>query len=352
MFEFDGSATGLHQRPLALIGPYDGHAPFNLGEALASRDLDGDGYSDVAASLPAGAAGYVRVYRGSAAGLTTTGRQQLDAYQPEALTFGDVDGDGHPDLVSSSTVDLTNPMGQDFGKVKIFYGRVHGHGLAEHAQTIRGNKLGVEQRLGNTVDSGDIDGDGYDDVVVGANRDRQRGTERFPGSIVVLYGGPHGLLAAHSERIAARQVYSPIHSGDEFGRAVCVKDVTGDGKADVVVGARGVKVTGHYRTGAVLFLRGSAHGLTLAHRQMFTPATPGVPGTAQVQAYFGSAVYLAPVAGDGHRDLIVSAPNASHGALHGGFVVVLRGTRSGLTAHHPGSFGDARAGDQLGQSIK
>ena len=352
VFEFDGSATGLHQQPLGLLGPYDGDEPFNLGAALAARDVNGDGYADLAANLLGADDGNIRVFRGSSTGLSITGEQGLNDYEAESLTFADVNGDGRPDLVAGSTVDLDNPVDSDFGDVMVFDGRSHGNLVTATPHVIRGNQVGVARFLGNAVDSGDVDGDGYDDIVAGASGDLQRGSTKNPGSIVVLYGGPHGLRAVNRDRITAHQVYSSTHSRDEFGAAVSVSDVTGDGKADVAVGAPGIGVAGHPKAGAVFFLRGGAHGLTLVHRQKFTQATAGVPGSAQLRAHFGAAVYLAKVLGDGHRDLVVSAPHASHGAVDGGFVVELRGTSSGLTAHHAASFGDSVAHDELGRSIK
>jgi hypothetical protein len=352
VFEYLGSATGLHQQPLSLVGPYDGDDPFNLGGALATGDADRDGFTDLAVTLFGGDNGDIRFYHGSASGLTQTGEQDLDDSFAAALDFGDVNGDGHPDLIAGSDTDFSNSHDLFYGDVKVF----NGTSLGVHtnpAVSIDGQQVGVRFGLAySSLATGDINGDGFEDVVGGNPIDRQHGTHKLAGSVIVLYGSQHGLRAIHSERIQAAQIYSPTQPSDQFGFAVAVADVNGDGHADVAIGAPGKDVSGVVNAGAVYVLRGTAHGLSTAHPQRFTLSSPGVPGAAHHNGQFGSALYLAQYAGSAARDLVVGASGESQGALHGGYAVRLNGTSHGLTSHHAHGVVDPQAGDHLGVSVR
>ena len=67
-------------------------------------------------------------------------------------------------------------------------------------------------------------------------------------------------------------------------------DFNGDGVADLAVGVPGEDVDGIQDAGAVNVLYGSATGITATGDQLFTQATPGVPGAAEAGDRFGSAV--------------------------------------------------------------
>jgi len=351
VFEYHGSATGLHQVPLFMVGPYDGDEPYNLGDALAAGDPDRDGYSDLATNLLGSDDGNIRLYHGSAGGLTPTGMQALNDYEATTLAFGDLNGDHHSDLIAGSDVDFSNGTDIDYGDVQVFNGTALG--VRQHSTLIDGQQVGVRYGFGSSgLDAGDVDGDGYEDVVAGSHYDTQHGTTKRTGSIVVLYGGPHGVRASHSQRVQAGRVYSNPHNGDQFGGDVAVADVTGDGRDDVVVGAPGKSVAGVLAAGAVYFLAGGAHGLSIAHPQTFTLATPGVPGAPHRRGSFGAAVHLAQHGGDAHLDLLAGAPKESYGGTHhGGYAARLLGTPHGLTTSHAQAAGGSARGDLLGWAV-
>jgi hypothetical protein len=345
-----GSASGLHQQPLTLVGPYDGDEPFFFGSSIAAGDVDHDGFADLAVTIPLETPA-VRVFYGSSAGLQSTGQTDLtDDSDADSVAFGDVDGDGHADLIVGSTFDFTSAHDSDAGSLSVYYGSATGTNTTPHV--IAGTQVGVVSGLGAAVNSADIDHDGIDDVVAGAPTDRQHGTTRNPGSIVVLFGSPHGLHAADSVRVQASSAYSSTHNGDQFGAAVAVADVTGDGHADVVVGAPGKNVDGIVHAGAVYFLAGTGHGVAIAHQDEFDLRSPGVPGTAHRNGQFGAALYLAQLAGSRRLDLLAGAPNESLGAAHGGCAVRLLGTAHGLTGQHAVAYGDSATKDHLGTAVR
>jgi len=338
VFEFDGSSTGLHARPLVITGPYDGDEPYDLGSVLAAADVNGDGRTDLAATLY-GSDFEVQLFRGSSTGLGYSHHQEFNGgFDPTALAFGDVNGDHRPDLVEGDADDFN-----DDGSVHVYLAGSTG-ALSSHPQWIRGNQVGVHHGFGSSVAVADVNQDGFADVVAGASLDG-------PGSIVLLRGAHGGLAASRHQRITEARLVNTVHSHDAFGASVALGKITGDRFPDVVVGAPGDSVGGHAHAGAVYLLRGSATGFVIAHRQHITQATSGVPGSPATGAYFGTTLYVAQLVGTSNADAVIGAPDGSYGAPGGGFAIRLRGATGGLSAVHPMLVCDGNTDDRLGEAV-
>jgi hypothetical protein len=175
--------------------------------------------------------------------MSTTAAQSLRVV-PNAISFNDVNGDHRVDLVSP-----------DWDGVQVFYGT--SSGLDSTAQMLPESSLGVQYDFGTAVATGDVNGDGYPDAVVGAGYDRYVGVRKSGGTIVVLFGGPGGPQAAHRQVVHESQVGANWHDDNGFGAALSVARVDSDHYSDVLVGAPNELVSG-VRAGAAYLLLGSS----------------------------------------------------------------------------------------------
>lgn len=189
---------------------------------------------------------------------------------------------------------------------------------------------------------GDVDGDGYGDVVIGSGK----GTSK----VTVVYGSASG---PSSRRVKTFDQSLPgfpgtQEKGDHVGSCVSVADVTGDGRAEIALGIDGKDVGGLTDAGSFALLHGTASGVTGEGSQVMHQNTSGVPGVAEANDKFGAACALLDVNGDGHRDLAVSstAENASAGA-----VWTLDGTAKGLTTKHAKAFGPGDVGGPVTKAL-
>jgi hypothetical protein len=141
----------------------------------------------------------------------------------------------------------------------------------------------ADDGFGTAVSTGDINGDGYADVVVSAPGE-DVGSAKEAGSVTVLFGSASGLktdsgVKSYTQDTAG--VPGSAESWDRFGSAVGLSDVTRDGKADLVIG-----VDGENSTGGLWTLRGSASGLTTSGAQGITTTAVSLKAGAN----FGSVV--------------------------------------------------------------
>ncbi|HEY1485947.1 MAG TPA: hypothetical protein VGF84_07570 [Micromonosporaceae bacterium] len=145
------------------------------------------------------------------------------------------------------------------------------------------------------------------------------------GAIVVIYGSSAGLNLATAVRFTAAQIHA---DADQIGTTLAVGNFNKDAYDDVAIGAYG---TGG-NEGGVAIMDGSSSGLTLTGRQWFDENSTDVPGTAAPQADFGWALASGDFNADGYADLAVGVPgdDVTRSALAGD-VIVLYGSGSGLT---------------------
>ncbi|MCB9833535.1 MAG: FG-GAP repeat protein [Planctomycetes bacterium] len=229
---------------------------------------------------------------------------------------GDVNGDGHDDLIAGAPND--GETGNGRGSVRVISG-------ADGSDLYLWRGDDDFEAFGFSVAGlGDVNGDGFDDVVVGSPFDFFAGV--MVGSADVYSGSDGSLLHA----------FHGVAQNDQFGYTVAgAGDVDGDGFDDVLVGA----------------YLGNGGGQDSGRVQVFSGATGAVLHSIDglvANEWFGFAVAGAgDVDGDGHADFMASALHASANGNLSGTVRVYSGFGGGLIHAIHGDDPD----DQLGRSL-
>ncbi|MBN1335739.1 MAG: FG-GAP repeat protein [Deltaproteobacteria bacterium] len=290
------------------------------GRSIDTEDLDGDGVPDVlvgasgsdAAGLDAGAVHLVHGPVDGTVGLASAGALLLgEAAGDEAgvsVAAGDLDGDGVLDvMVGASGSDAGET---DAGAVYGVRGPVRGTVDLAFADTVLWGTQ-EDESAGDTLLSADLDGDGRDDLIVGAGDSDASGQEDS-GTVYLVLGpiSEDGSLSEAHGRLTGGG------SGDH-ARSVAVGDLDGDGVLDIVVGAEGADAGGT-GSGTVHLVYGPVSG-TIS----LDSADATFIGEEAVDAAGGS-VALGDHDGDGRPDLLIGARFECSGGKWAGAAYLVR----------------------------
>ncbi|MFJ3624289.1 FG-GAP-like repeat-containing protein [Streptomyces iakyrus] len=108
-------------------------------------------------------------------------------------------------------------------------------------------------------------------------------------------------------------------------------DFNGDGRTDLAIGAPGATVAGQAKAGAVSVVYGSTSGPKTSTRTLLTQNTAGMPGAAEADDAFGSALASADLNTDGYADLLIGTPGEDGSDTNDGTVTIVWGSASGLS---------------------
>jgi hypothetical protein len=306
------------------------------GSSVASAgDVNGDGYDDILIGShnytdPENEEGGAFLWMSTPGGgpngtpqnahWSAFGGQANSSFGYSVAAAGDVNGDGFGDIIVGAP-DYTDGHNWEGGAF-IYFGSETGPSTGP--DWFHGADQVVAHYGVSVASAGDFDGDGYSDVIVGA--DRYDHPTQNEGAAFVYLGSPDGPTTGAPEWFAQGD-QSDCDFGADVGSA---GDVNGDGLSDVIIGAR--------RYNAYAGLEGMAfvwYGAT-------TPPPTGNPTNADWSHfgadygyYFGHDVSSAgDVNGDGYSDIVVSEQRAFGDSLKG-VVHVWYGTTYGLVEGDP-----------------
>lgn len=316
-----------------------------FGFSVAAADVNGDGFADIAVGAPrdgtSGAeAGAAYIYFGAPDnGFDDTPDGELvgaaagDMFGVSLAARGDVDEDGFADVVVGAP--RNDAAGVNAGAAYLFLG---GAG-SSFDSTPDGELLGLAagDELGLPVAVvGDVNGDRFEDIVVGARRDSA--VSKYAGAAYVYFGGS-------SFDGVADGVLRGAAAFDQLGTSVSgAGDVNGDGFADVVVGGPLNDAAASAAGAAYIYLGGP--GATFD-----TTADSTVVG-ARARDVFGSAVAGAgDTNGDGYGDVVVGAPWNDAAGRSAGAVYLFPGATGGVAPAPIGVIRGRASADELGATV-
>lgn len=289
---------------------------------MAKNDINGDGFSDVAVTQRKSSGSKVYIYNGAAAGLSTTASSLISCslnnqFFGYSLSYGDINADGFSDIAVSR---------KGGGVEHVFFGSSTGIASCDVCASECSSLLTITHSnsasyFGASSDlSGDLNGDGFDDLAVGATA---------IGKVYLFQGGVSWAATSLAEADANAVIIEKA-AFDWLGTSMSSSgDFNNDGYDDLAVSAFGAGSSLPH-SGAVYIFNGLSSGI--ASCDMSTGCLPNATITgAHASDYIGSGVGNAgDINGDGYDDLLVGAGLTA--PLFKGYASIFMGSSGGISS--------------------
>jgi len=353
LYVYHGGPTGISTTPTIVIE--SNMTGIQLGYSVANAgDVNGDGFGDIIAGATTYANGQSNegacfVFLGSVAGVSSTPSTILQSnavnhYMGYSVaSAGDINNDGFSDIICGAW--LAPIPGTNGGAAYIFLGNASG------ISTTPVHRLSRDQsgaQFGAAVSgAGDVNGDGFSDIVVGAYRYDFGTASGTDNGVAYIYHGAPGGLAGGGFNPAPTTTLGPTSAaGANFGWSVShAGDVNGDGYSDIVASAYRHNIGGPLEEGVVYIFHGSATGVNT------TPAS--ILESNFANAWFGRSVSTAgDVNGDGYADIVVGAVTYTNGQNLEGAGFLYLGSPSGVPVAPFITYQFNIAGANMGESVR
>ena len=238
-----------------------------------------------------------------------------DLFGYSLQSVSDLNADGIDDLVVGAFSD--NGSGEatplHYGNIHILFLDTDGSLVRSTVEvrddTTNGPDLANSDGFGVSIANiGDFDGNGFDDLAVGARNDDAGGSNR--GAVHILFLDTNGSLASSTVEVRDDTTNGPsLAAGDGFGSSVAnIGDFDGNGFDDLAVGAKNDDAGGA-NSGAVHILFMNTGGSLASSTVEINSSTENGPTLTNNDKFGTSIVNIGDLDGDGVNDLAVGAPN-------------------------------------------
>ena len=306
------------------------------GNAVAYGDINGDGFMDIIigayladpGTTPRTDAGKTYVIFGSSspsitvdldsqsADITVYGRD-ADDNSGYVVASGDVNGDGYCDvIIGAYGADPGDPPRADAGETYVVFGSSSPPStidLSTQSADITVCGAAEGNWSGWAVASGDINGDGCDDIIIGAIMADPYGRIRAGETYVIFGFSPSSPVIVDLNTQSADVTVCGNYSDEYSGCAVASGDINGDGYDDIIVGAYLADPYGRVDAGETYVVFGFSPSLPVIIDLSIQLANLNICG-ANDNDSSGFAVTSGDINSDGYDDLIIGAPYADPGS--------------------------------------